>query len=54
MLTTGCVFVDLPTVEGAEILITALADSRIAAAPVEPPSTVDVRSLRERPGPARE
>ena len=48
LLEDGRVFVDLPTVESAELLIRDLAQAGIAAAPVEAPKVVDVRALRRR------
>jgi putative transcriptional regulator len=54
LLAIGRVFVSLPKVESAKILTTELAEAGIAAAPVEPVSTMDVRGLRERLGLTRE
>lgn len=54
LVQTGRVFVEVPTVESSEALAADLAEAGIAAAPVEPPRTVDVRSLRERLGLTRE
>ncbi|MEO8713484.1 MAG: hypothetical protein ABI369_00570 [Acetobacteraceae bacterium] len=48
LLVAGRVFVDLPMVENPNTLAADLAKAGIAAAPVEPPRTVDVRALRER------
>lgn len=48
LLTARRVFVDLPTVEDPNTLAADLAEAGIAAAPVEPPRTVDVRALRQR------
>jgi putative transcriptional regulator len=54
MLETGRSFVDLPTVEDATALIRDLARAGIAAAPAQPPRSVDVRALRHRLGLSRE
>ncbi|HEX2942905.1 MAG TPA: helix-turn-helix domain-containing protein [Rhodopila sp.] len=54
LVSTGRAFVDLPMVENAETLVTELAKAKIAAAPVEPAASLDVRSLRERLGLTRE
>ena len=54
LLATGRVFIDLPVVEDAAALASDLATAGIAAAPVDPPQTVDVRALRQRLGLTRE
>lgn len=48
LVEDGRVFVDLPTVEDHDTLRDELAGAGIAAAPVEPAKTLDVRGLRER------
>jgi len=48
LVETGRSFVELPTVEDAATLTDDLAQAGIAAAPADPPRTVDVRALRER------
>jgi putative transcriptional regulator len=48
LLEKGRVFVDLPTVEDAQVLIAELAAAGIAAAHLRPDPTVNVRELRER------
>lgn len=48
LVDDGRVFVDLPTVEDPQALANQLARAGIAAALVETPKMVDLRSLRER------
>jgi putative transcriptional regulator len=54
LLDTGRSFVDLPLVEDAAALAADLAPAGIAAAPAQPPRTIDVRALRRRLGLSRE
>lgn len=54
LVETGRSFVDLPTVKDAAALIGDLAQAGIAAAPADPPRTMDVRALRQRLGLSRE
>ena len=54
LLDAGRVFVDLPMVEDVATLSIELRSAEIAAAPVEPATTVDVRALRQRLGLSRE
>lgn len=48
LVENGRVFIDVPTVEDSQALAEALAEAGIAAAPVEPPQSPDVRKLRQR------
>jgi putative transcriptional regulator len=48
LLDNSRVFIDLPTVEDIRALTAELNAAGIAAAPVKPPQSVDVRALRER------
>jgi DNA-binding transcriptional regulator YiaG len=54
LLQTRRAFIEVPMVEGHEALGANPAQAAIAAAPVEPPRTVDVRALRQRLGLTRE
>src|ERR1700712_1763863 len=54
LVEDGRVFVRLPTAEDRQALREELARAGIRAAPVEPPTELDVRGLRERLGLTRE